>query len=58
LVRAFESRYGAVACRDIIHLDLSDPDQLDIYKQFGKRRNICARLVAFVAEWMTENLDY
>jgi C_GCAxxG_C_C family probable redox protein len=58
LIKAFERRYGAVACRDVIRLDLSDPDQLDIYKQFGKRRNICARLVAFVADWMMENLDY
>jgi hypothetical protein len=58
LIKAFERKHGAVVCRDIIHLDLSDSDQLAIYHQLGKRRNPCSHLVVFTADWMTENLDY
>ena len=58
LNKAFTHKFGAVTCRQLIHLDLSDPDQLEIFKQCGKRKNLCTRFVAFVADWMTENLDY
>jgi C_GCAxxG_C_C family probable redox protein len=58
LSKAFTAKFGAVTCRQLIELDLSDPDQLEIFKQCGKRSNLCTKFVAFAADWMTENLDY
>jgi C_GCAxxG_C_C family probable redox protein len=58
LSRAFSAKFGAITCRQLIELDLSDPDQLEIFKQGGKRTDLCTQFVAFVADWMTENLDY
>ena len=58
LSKAFSDKFGAVTCRELIELDLSDPAQLEIFKQCGKRSDLCTQFVAFVADWMTENLDY
>jgi C_GCAxxG_C_C family probable redox protein len=58
LSKAFTVKFGAVTCRELIELDLSDPDQLEIFKQCGKRSDLCTQFVAFAADWMTENLDY
>ena len=49
-VREFTSRFGTLACRDLVRLDLSDPDVRRRFLSESLGKDTCDRFVSFAIE--------
>ena len=53
----FEQTHSTTICRDLIQMDLSDPDQMKAFRApGGKHESVCQKLVSSACEWLAENL--
>jgi C_GCAxxG_C_C family probable redox protein len=50
LFKQFQKEHGSVMCRDLIHLDLSNPQQLEKAKQEKVFETQCSRLIKAVVK--------
>lgn len=58
LITAFKEKYGCCNCRELTNCDLSDPKQMQEFKDSGKHDEICPPIVEFVAQWVSNKVDY
>ncbi len=50
MVREFVQRFGTLVCRDLVGLDLSDPEVRRRFQTQGLSKDTCDRFVSFVIE--------
>lgn len=54
LVRSFTERFGTIACRDLIGLDFSNPDEYRKFQESGIWKEKCDKYIQFVIDKLCE----
>jgi C_GCAxxG_C_C family probable redox protein len=57
LADTFRGRFGAIRCRDLLGLDLSKPEDLQIYREKGLWNTTCRNFIIEAAEIVYELLQ-
>ncbi|MFP4460084.1 MAG: C-GCAxxG-C-C family protein [Candidatus Zixiibacteriota bacterium] len=57
LVNAFESHFGCTTCRELLGVDVNTETGKKTMKEYNYRETKCERYIAFVMEYLDENLD-
>ena len=54
LVRGFTQKFGTITCRDLLGVNLADPEESRRFRESGKQREKCDKYIQFVIEKLYE----